>query len=326
MARRLTQDWRSARLGLALAVSLASCADLSEGLDERIDVGPDGRLEVDLHFGEGLRPDPGSLEVAAHEGSEVRMLSQVSGWGAGGVELRAERNGSTVRLLGSVGGALSWLFGGPNVQVRIWVPRGFALDLRASAGPIRVDEVGGSVRARTGTGQIEVAGARGAVKLRASEGDVRVSDAVRDVRIRASAGDIELSWVEGAVEARTGEGSIDASHIRGPISLRSDAGEIELSAVAGPVEAKTESGAVFVSFAEAPAGVLETRDGPVEAVLPAEAGLELDAEARDGSVELAGGLELDGEREEGRAAGRVGAGGPPLRLYTARGGIRVSRY
>ena len=54
-------------------------------------------------------------------------------------------------------------------------------------------------------------------------------------------------------------------------------------------------------------------------------GVQLDAVSRRGSVELARDVTVDGLREEARVAGAIGGGGPLLRLYTARGMIRVGR-
>ena len=131
-------------LPAALAAALLACGAGTSDLEERIPVQPGGLLEVDLYMGEGLRPDKGSLEVTSHDANEVRIAADVSGWGASGVNFRVEHDSSTVRLYGRVTGALSWLFGGPQLAVRIWVPREFSLDLRTSAGPVRIDDVSGS--------------------------------------------------------------------------------------------------------------------------------------------------------------------------------------
>ena len=101
-----------------LVVVLLGCAPARD-MDERIAVEPGGRLEVDLDFGDGLRPDPGSLEVASHDAAEVRILAGATGWGASGVRFRAAETDRSVRLSGRVEGAFAWMFGGPNVQVRV---------------------------------------------------------------------------------------------------------------------------------------------------------------------------------------------------------------
>ena len=43
-----------------------------------------------------------------------------------------------------------------------------------------------------------------------------------------------------------------------------------------------------------------------------------------GTVELAPGLKINGERHEERAVGRLNQGGRSFRVYTARGTVRLS--
>ncbi len=132
---------------LALVGLLAAC-DRADELDERIAAEPGGRLEVDLDFGEGMRPDPGFLEIHSQDVNTVRILAVASGWGASAVRFRVEAKGPTLRLFGHVEGAFSWMFGGPRIAVRIWVPRDFSLDIRCSAGPVQIDDLQGSIRSR----------------------------------------------------------------------------------------------------------------------------------------------------------------------------------
>ena len=303
--------------------SVLSGGAKAEELDERLRVSPGGRLEVDLDLGEGLRPDPGQIEVASHEADEVRVQVETSGWGESGVRVRVEHEGETVRVLGRVSGAFSWLFGGPHVRVRVKVPRSFSVDVRSTTAPIHIEDVRGSVRARTSDAPIEVLAAEGPVRLRAGTGDIRIVEATGRVDVKVGEGDIELRWIEGEVEARTGGGRIDAAHVNGRLTLRSDGGGIEVRDVSGPVEAKTERGSVFASFAGDPEGVLETRRGTVEVQMPRDSGAELDALTRRGEVEFVGGIATPPGASDDRAVGPLNGGGALLRLYTARGSIRV---
>jgi hypothetical protein len=307
---------------VGIALLAVACGDRGD-FEERVRVEPGGLLEVTLDLGVGMRPDQGSLEVGTHEANEVRVVADASGWGASGVAFELEHDERGVRFYGRVVGALSWMFGGPRVEVRIWVPREFSLDLRSSAGPIRIDDTTGSVRARTSDAEIEVEGVEGDLKLRTRPGSIRVAEVTGSVDIRASSGDLELSWIRGDVEARTGRGEIHLAHVDGEVVLRSDRGGIEVEDLDGSVEAKTERGNIVASFVSEPAGSLETSRGSVELEIPAGAGAQLEAVSRRGAVELAQALTPPGEHSESRVAGPINGGGQPLRLYTARGGVRV---
>jgi hypothetical protein len=309
---------------IPIVAVLVACQD-GATVEESRSVAPGGLLEVDLYMGEGLRPDQGSLEVVSHDAPAVRIVAEATGWGARGVDFRTLHQDDTVRFYGRVTGALAWLFGGPQMNVRIWVPRDFSLDLRTSAGPIHVDDVKGRIQARTADAPLEISTVSGSLRLRTRDGDVHVSECQGDLDVRAGSGNIELAWVDGRSELRTGSGEVRVEHASGSLAIASGGGGIEILELDGSASARTERGSVFASFAGAPAGSLETSRGNVRVVLPEGSGAELEAVSRRGAVEIAPELELNGAREEGRAAGRLGAGGAPLRLFTARGNVHVSR-
>ncbi len=309
-------------MAVGLSMLATACGASPGAHDERVEAAPGGVLEVDLDLGEGLRPDPGSLEVRSHDEAVVRVLAETSGWGRTGVRFRVERSGTTVRVLGRVGGTANWLFGGPRTEVRIWVPRSFTLDLRSSDGPIRVEDVEGGVRAR-GHGAIDISGVAGSLKLRTSSGDLRVTESDGAVDARTGEGAIDLLSVRGPVEVRTGGGEIEMRRISGAVDARTDRGHVDLTDVTGPVEVKTERGSVYASFTGDPAGNLESRRGPVEVALPPDAAAELDARAGEGEVDVAESLGGAGERGGAHATLRLNGGGRPLRLVAARGPIRV---
>ncbi len=313
------------RIGLFLIAMLLSACERGDGMEERIPAESGGRLEVDLDLGSGLRPDPGSLEVVSHDSNEVWIVAEATGWGASGVRFRVDEKGRTVSIQGRVEGAFSWMFGGPQIRLRVRVPREFDLDLRCTAGPIRIEDMTGAVRARTGDAAIDVVGAAGKIKLRTANGPIRVSEVQGDVEARAFYGDIDVRWVEGDVQVRTGRGAIALAHVDGKVEARSDRGEIEAEQMRGRLEAKTERGGVFVSFAAAPEGDLETSRGSVQVVIPAGAGADLEAVSRRGNVEIGAGLSVAGNTDENHVSGRLNGGGAPLRLYTARGVVHLSR-
>lgn len=308
------------RIQIAAAALVLACG-AGDDLDRRVPVDLGGLLEVDVDRGEGLRPDPGWLEVRSHDASEVRIVTEAREWGAAGVQFTVDSDGQTVRLLGRVGGSASWLFGGPRVEVTVWVPRDFDLDLRCNAGPIRIEDTRGSVRVRTG-GEVEVARAEGDLRVRAGD-DVRVAELTGSLDVRSDEGDITVRWVRGGAELRTGGGEIEASNVSGGLLARSASGRLELRDVAGPVEAVTESGGIFATFGADPTGRLETSRGDVKVWLPSTAGIALEAVSRRGDVIVGPELGLSQEPKDGRLLGALAGGGPPLRLFTARGLVEV---
>ncbi len=314
------------RRALAVAGALAFAVGCSraQALDERVPAQPGGLLAVDLDLGDEGGWERVSLEVRSHDADEVWAVADVAGLGTSSVSFRLERDERGLRLYGSAGGLLSWIFGGPVVTVRIFVPRAFSADLRCGSGPIRVEDLTGSVRARTRDSAIEVRAVDGSLELRSAGGAISASEVRGDVAARTSGGPIELRWISGDVAVRSDAGNVSLGHVSGSVDVRADAGEILLADVGGPVEVKVEQGAISASFIGAPAGLLETRSGSVEVLVPALADAGLDLRSARGSVEVAPGLVARGERAGDRFVGQLNGGGAPLRVFTARGSVRLA--
>lgn len=305
---------------LALAFAAPARAELWE---EVLPAGPGGLVEVEFDLGEGLRPDPGSLTIRSHARDEVRMEIESEGWGTWGLAARLDERAGRVRAEARVSGASTWMFGGPKIRVRLWVPEKTSLEVRAKGGPVRIEELVGSVRVRVRDGDLEIRSIEGDVKLRLHQGDVDVEDIHGSLDVNSTDGDIHAAWISGDVEARSSDGTIRLEHLRGRALAKTLSGDIEVTEVTGPVEARTESGQLRVSFVGAPEGSLLVERGNIEVQVPPGAGFELDAKVTRGELELGPNL-LDGQGVSAQAArGQVGSGGGRLVLRSSRGWIRV---
>lgn len=312
-------------LALLVALVVAPASAEAQGLDSRIQVKPGGLLQVDLDLGEEGRADRVLLDIRSHAADEVYAVADLSGLGSSTVRFRVEPEANGVRLYGRSGGIMSWLFGGPSLTVRVWVPREFSIDARSSSGPIRIEDVTGTIRVRTDAAAVDVSSVEGTVRIHTGSGAVRVSEVEGDVAVRASNAQIELSWITGETRVQSGGGDIQVRHIDGPLELRTDSGEITLRDVRGNADVKTEQGAVYASFTGAPRGRLETQRGSVEVVFPSHIGVDLEARSARGTVQILDGMSANGSRGADHFVGDVNGGGTPLQIYTARGNIRVGR-
>jgi len=310
-------------LALAFATSALGSPVRAKPFEDAVAVSPGGVVELDVDFGEGLRPDPGFIELAAHDADEVRVRVESSGWGSWAVESSLEERGQKTRISVRVGGATSWMFGGPSLRIFAWVPRGSSVDVRSNGLPLRIEEIQGSVRARTRDAGIELRGVEGPARLRAVNGEIQVEELSGDLEVTSTNGAIQVRWVGGNVEARTSDGSIVMQHVDGQITAKTLNGEIELSEIRGPVVARTERGSVVARFSGPPAGSLETERGSVDVVIPKESAAEIDARSTRGSVHIASGIALNGDVGEQYARGRINGGGALLVLRTSRGQVRL---
>ena len=65
----------------------------------------------------------------------IKANLDTTGWGAWAFGLDASETPDGVRVIGDVNGTLHWLFSGPTVEMRVWVPAGYEIDAHASGGP-----------------------------------------------------------------------------------------------------------------------------------------------------------------------------------------------
>ena len=307
-------------------------------LDERIPVEPGGTAYLDVELGEGFSFDKGSLEVRSHDAGNVRILAETTGWGAYAVDLKLTRADNDVRLVGRVDGFLHWIFGGPTVEVRVWVPAGYGVDSRILGGPMLLEDLAGPVTARVDDDELTVRRVEGPVKLASARGSIDVEDIEGaleiasgrgsvdvhgvhgSVRIAIDRGSLELESVTGTVEAETQRGHLEIEDVRGDVSVSSDRGHVEVEDVEGSVVAKTDSGrieieelygsvhafsgrgGIEVEFAGKPSGSIETARGSIEIEVPRTASFQLEARTDRGRIELddLGDAEDEAVEEQGR--------------------------
>jgi hypothetical protein len=145
--------------------------------------------------------------------------------------------------------------------------------LTPSGGQIRVDRIGGMVRARTasgdlffgrvggieecftGAGSIFVANVLGAVKsCRTGGGDLVVKQAGAPVVLENEGGDITVERAAGPVEAHAISGMIQIGQAGGPVTADTQGGSIQVGAAPG-VRAESAQGTVRVRGSSGPMDV-----------------------------------------------------------------------
>lgn len=106
---------------------LATPASADQFYGERIPVSEGGTLRIVL--------DRGDVEVTSHDAPEVRIEALARGLGASSMAFQVRVDGREVLLTGRDAAWLAWISGGPHVNVRVWVPRRFTVEV-ATAGRI----------------------------------------------------------------------------------------------------------------------------------------------------------------------------------------------
>jgi hypothetical protein len=266
-------------------------------LEEKIPVSPGGTLYIDL--------DRGSVEVTSHDKDEVWLEGESRGWGAGMVLFTAEKEGNAVYFDASIDGWMPFVLGGPKVRVRATVPRNFSVEIETRGGKVRAEHIGGRLGCETRGGHVEVQEIDGPVLIRTSGGHVKARHVSGDLRAKTSGGDIRIEDIGGDVETRT------------------SGGHIEVEDAFGEVDAKTSGGHVTVSFREEPWGRLETSGGHISIEVPSDVGFDLDARTSGGHIR-ADHPDFDPrDRRRSKLKRSVNGGGPPLKLRSSGGGVKL---
>ena len=144
--------------------------------------------------------------------------------------------------------------------------------------------------------------------------------------LHTSNGRVNVSNIEGEVTSRTSNGRVDYADIHGSATARTSNGRVTIAGVDGPVVARTSNGRVDVSHESPLTGhpiQCETSNGSITIALAEGSAFALDARTSNGRVHSA--FPVDGRADERKRhiVGKVGGGGPEVRLRTSNGNIHI---
>lgn len=251
-----------------------------------------GRPEINL------KTFDGSIEVATWDRPEVGLIiERRAGSQAEGEALKVtsaqDGNRITIEALKPERQVQVGYHVGRSVKFIVTVPK--ATDLVA----------------RTGDGAITVSDVHGRLELRSGDGSIKGTGLDGEVAANTGDGSITLQGVKGAVDVNTGDGSV---HIAGaPTSLKAHTGD-------GSVTLDIDAGANLTKDWE-----ITTGDGGVKISLPATINADLDASTGDGGISASDfGLETSRDNRD-QLSGRLGSGGPKLKVRTGDGSITVTK-
>lgn len=161
--------------------------------------------------------------------------------------------------------------------------------------------------------------------LEAATGSGNVNDdgVGANAKLSTGSGGIRATGLQGGFSVETGSGNIYAEQVgEGDVKAETGAGSIELKNLHGGLNAHTGSGSIKVSGAPAAQWKLETGSGSVE-IWTSNAPLTLDAESGSGSIHSDREIMTQGTSERHHMIGKIGGGGPMVRIQTGSGGIRI---
>lgn len=211
--------------------------------------------------------DCGDLSVK-FDGERVPVVAEQIPFHGSALRVHAEENGGGIRVSGTAGhtyivtlckavapgldaSAVRAVLAGNEVSAagpsgKRWVgyfliqaPRGAALDLRATNGPIAVDKFDGTLKAQAINGPVRLKESSGTIEASTKNGPVSLSGGSGNVKLRATNGPVSVK-----LDGATWEGTLDAATSNGPASLKLPrgfrSGVLIESLGSGPVTCRAE--------------------------------------------------------------------------------------
>ncbi|MGZ4899714.1 MAG: DUF4097 family beta strand repeat-containing protein [Candidatus Angelobacter sp.] len=193
----------------------------------------------------------------------------------------------------------------------------------------------GSVNVKTVTGNVQVDGevedgnvsdVTGTLDFNAGyNGNVQLSHIGQRLHFKSVRTDLQLAKLDG--EISMGHGDIRASSVAGPVKLNTRSNEVHLEDVSGEVDVENRNGLVSIR-PKTPLGNIDVTNvrGGIELDMPPAAGFRLDAESKNGNIDVNDfSVSVDNQRQDSTARATVGKGGPDIRLRTDRGTIQIRK-
>ncbi len=302
---------------LALLVLVPTLARADYHQEKRFPLQPGGRFEIDS--------GAGSVTILGTSVSEARIvinsnrddLEQI-------FDLRFNTSPGLVSVTAR---KRSWgSLRNFRVHFEVEVPYETATDVKTGGGSLEASDLRRECLLRTSGGSIKASRLSAHLQADTSGGSISLNEIGGNARVDTSGGSIEAHGLEGALHAQTSGGSIHLEDVKGDISAHTSGGPIKVANAGGRVEAETSGGGVEVEFARGNShgGDLGTSGGGVRVALDPHSNLNLDASASGGGVHMRDIAVLaTGVMSSSHLQGRIGSGGPTLRVHSDGGGVTI---
>lgn len=250
-----------------------------------------------------------------------------------------------------------------QADLTIEMPHGAGVSVSSDHGDVRVSQLRGGVTITARKGDVDLTGIDGAVLAQVNDDDSSVSakSVTGSFTVEGRAGDISLTNIDGPVmmqgdffgttdaeqingplrfetsrtkfaaarvdgELEIESGNLQGNKLLGPVTLTTRNRTVELDDVSGPVTVSNRNGSVAVTNAAPVAPVTITNEhGSVDLGLPEHGGFVLNVQARNGDLENDFALTPQDEGEVHRLSGKIGSGGPQIRVQTTDGDVTIRK-
>ena len=184
-------------------------------------------------------------------------------------------------------------------------------------GPTTISNEFGNVEARRVAGKLEVNHRNGSVEVEAIKGDTRITNQF---------GSIQATDVQGSFTVEAKMTSVEALRVENNVTVETQFQYVKLEDVKGAVWVENSHGNVEVRYVQPPRNNIRinSKFNDIRLILPASSAFSIDATTRFASISTDfEDLSHRDEHNRSSLTGRVGAGGPEIRIENQNGSIQV---
>lgn len=308
--------------------SVATASAATEGSFQRT-LKVTGAVDLDIETGSG------NIEIHSGSSDQVQITGHIraNNWFGGGSGDAAEKvkrieanppiqqSGNDIRI-GHIDD--QWLRRNISISYELIVPAETRLRSRTGSGNQNAVGLKGAIDLQTGSGNVVFSNIGNTVHAESGSGNIHADHVNGNVRAKSGSGDIRISELSGGLDAESGSGSITmAQASAGSVRASTGSGDVDLSGVRGSLEASTGSGTVHAEGDPKGAWRLHTGSGSVRVRFPSQASYDLYAHTGSGGISVGPPITVQGSVNKHEMRGKVGGGGVPVELETGSGEIEI---
>src|SRR5215469_11883635 len=234
-----------------------------------------GRVELNVGTGSG------NIHLTQGSGTQVKIHGRVkSNWGGNEQRVQEIANNPPIEQTGNIIriGARHENYHNISIDYDVEAPADAFLEASSGSGNVTDEGVGSTAKLNSGSGNIHATGLKGGFTVGTGSGNIYAEQTgPGDVKAETGSGGIELKGIHGGLRSNTGSGNIK---------------------VEGSPSAEWK---------------LETGSGSIE-FWPGSGGFTLDASTGSGGVHTDREMAVQGSFDKHHITGRVGGGGPTVRM------------
>ncbi len=211
-----------------------------------------------------------------------------------------------------------------SISYELVVPADTRLRSRTGSGNQNAVGLKGAVDLQTGSGNVVFSNIANTVHAESGSGNIQADNVSGNVRAKSGSGDIHINGLSGGLDAESGSGNITmAQASAGSVRASTGSGDVTLSGVKGSLEASTGSGTVHADGDPKGAWRLHTGSGSVRVRFPSQSSYDLYAHTGSGGISVGPPITVQGSVNKHEMRGKVGGGGVPVELETGSGEIEI---